>query len=217
MNKSCTLDKYQKVYIILSEIIKSPKSELEYSNVYELLIAVMLSAQCTDKRVNMITRELFKVYNKPEHFANLTIDEMEKYISSCNFYHNKAKNIISMSKMLIDKYDGIVPNTHSELIKLPGVGNKTANVVLAVGYNIPAFAVDTHVFRVCNRLGLAKSKNVEECERKITKVYPKSQWLDLHHLILLFGRYHCKAIKPMCTGCRLREYCDYVKNVKEIK
>ena len=210
MSKKYTKDMYKKVYDILSTIIVAPKSELEYSNVFELLIAVMLSAQCTDKRVNMITRKLFSVYKTPSDYAGLSIEELEKYISSCNFYHNKAKNIISMSRVLLDEFGGEVPSNHSDLVKLPGVGNKTANVVLAVGFNIPAFAVDTHVFRVCNRLGLAPSKNVVECEKIMTKVYPKELWLDMHHLILLFGRYHCKAIKPSCDGCKLREYCKYI-------
>ena len=215
MSKKYTKKMYNEVYEILSSIIDAPKSELEYSNVFELLIAVMLSAQCTDKRVNVITRELFKVYKTPKDYANLQVEELEKYISSCNFYHNKAKNIINMSKTLVSEYNGQVPCNHSDLVKLSGVGNKTANVVLAVGFNIPAFAVDTHVFRVCNRLGLTDAKNVVECEKTITSIYPKSQWLDLHHLILLFGRYYCKAIKPSCDGCKLREYCKYIKSKEE--
>ena len=175
----------------------------------------MLSAQCTDKRVNIITDKLFKIYNTPSDFASLSVEELEKYISSCNFYHNKAKNIISMSKMLLDKFDGIVPSNHNDLVKLPGVGNKTANVMLTVAFNVPAFPVDTHVFRVCNRIGLTKAKNVLECEKKITSIYPKEVWGKLHHLILLFGRYYCKAIKPQCKDCVLSSYCKYIKNTKE--
>jgi endonuclease-3 len=163
----------------------------------------------------MITRKLFSVYKTPADYASLTIDELEKYISSCNFYHNKAKNIIGMSRVLLDKFHGEVPSNHSDLLSLPGVGNKTANVVLAVGFGVPAFAVDTHVFRVCNRLGLTKAKNVLECEKKITAIYPKEVWGKLHHLILLFGRYYCKAIKPQCKDCVLSSYCKYIKNTKE--
>lgn len=120
-----------------------------------------------------------------------------------------------MSKMLIKDFGGVVPNTHADLVKLPGVGNKTANVMLTVAFNVPAFPVDTHVFRVCNRLGLTKAKNVLECEKKITTIYPKEVWGKLHHLILLFGRYYCKAIKPQCKDCVLSSYCKYIKNTKE--
>ena len=215
MSKKVLEEKYRNVYTILDNLIKEPVTELNYSSEFELLIAVMLSAQCTDKRVNIITDKLFKVYNTPYQYANLTIEELEKYISSCNFYHNKAKNIISMSKMLVSDYNGVVPSNHKDLVKLPGVGNKTANVMLAVAFNIPAFPVDTHVFRVCNRLGLTKASNVLECEKKMTSIYPKEVWGKLHHLILLFGRYYCKAIKPACQDCVLSSYCKYIKNAKE--
>ena len=215
MNKNVLEDKYKNIYDILDKLITDPVTELHYSNEFELLIAVMLSAQCTDKRVNIITDKLFKIYNTPEDFANLSVEELEKHIASCNFYHNKAKNIISMSSMLIKDFGGVVPNTHDELVKLPGVGNKTANVMLTVAFNVPAFPVDTHVFRVCNRLGLSKAKNVLECEKKITSIYSKEVWGKLHHLILLFGRYYCKAIKPQCKDCVLSSYCKYIKNTKE--
>lgn len=202
-----------KIYELLNDFIKNPVSELEYSSNFELLVAVMLSAQCTDKRVNLVTRELFKKYNQPKQFANLNVAELEKLIHPCGFYHNKAKNIIASAKKICDEFNGEVPSDFSSLVSLPGVGRKTANVMLIVAFNTPAIPVDTHIFRVSNRLGLTNAKTETECEEQLTKLYKQNKdlWGKLHHLILLFGRYNCKAIKPNCEGCILSEYCKHYK------
>ncbi len=198
-----------KIYELLNDFIKNPVSELEYSSNFELLVAVMLSAQCTDKRVNIVTRELFKKYNTAKQFANLDVLELENLIHPCGFYHNKAKNIIASAKKICDEFNGEVPSDFNSLVSLPGVGRKTANVMLIVAFNKPAIPVDTHIFRVSNRLGLTNAKTETECEEQLTKLYKdnKELWGKLHHLILLFGRYNCKAIKPNCEGCILSDYC----------
>lgn len=196
----------------LREIIPNPVSELEFSNNFELLVAVMLSAQCTDKRVNIVTRELFKKYKTPYDFADLQYSQLEEMIKSCNYYKNKAKNIIDASKILVEKFAGDVPSDHSDLVSLPGVGNKTANVVQAVGFNIQAFAVDTHILRVSNRLGLASTDNPNKCENSLKEVFKDIDFCEMHHLLLLFGRYFCTARNPKCENCKLKEVCDYIKN-----
>ncbi len=195
------------IFDILNNLIPEPKSELEYSNEFELLIAVMLSAQCTDKRVNIITRELFKVYKSPEDFSVLSIEELEKYIKSCNYYHNKAKNIITASKQIVEDFGGKVPTSHEELVTLAGVGNKTANVVQAVAFGHQAFPVDTHILRVSNRLGFVDTKNPNICERELKVKFDGFDYGKLHHLLLLFGRYYCTARNPKCDGCVLRTQC----------
>lgn len=191
----------------LDSIIVEPKSELQYTSTFELLIAVMLSAQCTDKRVNIITSRLFRDYNRPEQYASMTCEELEKYISSCTYYHNKARNIINASKDIVERFGGEVPSSHAELISLAGVGNKTANVVQAVAFGQQAFAVDTHILRVSNRLGLVKTKNPDICERALKEFYIGKQYNKMHHLMLLFGRYYCTARSPKCDGCKFSEYC----------
>lgn len=195
------------VFDVLDKLIPEPKSELEYSNEFELLIAVMLSAQCTDKRVNIITRELFKVYKTPEDFASLSIEELEKYIKSCNYYHNKAKNIITASRQLVENFGGKVPTSHEELITLAGVGNKTANVVQAVAFGHQALPVDTHILRVSNRLGFVDTKNSNICERELKIRFDGMDYGKLHHLLLLFGRYYCTARNPKCYSCVLKDKC----------
>lgn len=195
------------IFDILDKLIPNPESELEYSNEFELLVAVMLSAQCTDKRVNIITRELFKVYKTPEDFAGLTIEELEKYIKSCNYYHNKAKNIINASKQIVESFGGKVPVTHEDLITLAGVGNKTANVVQAVAFGHQALPVDTHILRVSNRLGFVNTKNPDICERELKVIFEGLDYGKLHHLLLLFGRYYCTARNPKCEGCVLKDKC----------
>lgn len=195
------------VFDILDKLIPEPKSELEYSNEFELLVAVMLSAQCTDKRVNIITRELFKVYKTPEDFANLSIEELEKYIKSCNYYHNKAKNIITASRQIVENFGGKVPTSHEDLITLAGVGNKTANVVQAVAFGHQALPVDTHILRVSNRLGFVDTKNPNICERELKAMFDGLDYGKLHHLMLLFGRYYCTARNPKCDGCVLKDKC----------
>lgn len=199
----------------LSLIIDNPKSELEFSNEFELLIAVILSAQCTDKRVNMVTSSLFKKYKTPYDFSALTCSDLEKEISSINYYRNKAKNIISACKTIVEKYNGQVPNSHKDLMTLSGVGNKTANVVLTVGFGIPAIPVDTHVLRVSNRLGLVDTKNPTICENELKKYILDSKDYGLmHHLLLLFGRYTCTARNPKCKDCVLKDMCKFIK-IKE--
>ena len=203
-----------KIIIYLRELIPNPKSELEYSNNFELLIAVMLSAQCTDKRVNMVTRELFKKYKTPKDFALLKVEELEEKIKSCNYYRNKAKNIIEASKLLLEKFNSIVPSDHEQLMLLPGVGNKTANVVQAVGFNLQAFAVDTHILRVSNRLGIIKTNNPTKCEERLKEVFKEGDFCEIHHLMLLFGRYYCTARNPKCTECGFVNNCNYYKENK---
>ena len=199
----------QEIYSILAKLIDSPKSELEFSNEFELLVAVMLSAQCTDKRVNIVTRELFKKYKTPKDFAKLTIDELEKYIKSCNYYHNKAKNIIQASRDIVEKFDGKVPSDHDDLTSLAGVGNKTANVVQVVGFGIQALPVDTHILRVSNRLGFVDTRNPNICEKKLKEIFVDLDYGQVHHLLLLFGRYYCMSRNPKCENCALEKYCKH--------
>lgn len=195
------------IFKLLSTIIQDPKCELNFHNNFELLIAVMLSAQCTDKRVNLVTHNLFKKYKTPKDFSNLKQEELEKEIYSCGFYHNKAKNIISMSKDLIKKYNGNVPNNREELESLSGVGRKTANVVLNVGFNQNTIAVDTHVLRVSKRLQLTNSNNPLIVEQDLMKGFNEKDWGKLHHILILFGRYFCKSQNPKCEECALKKYC----------
>lgn len=207
MNKKTAL----KIYEILDNHIPNPKSELNYSNTFELLVAVILSAQCTDKRVNLVTAELFKRYNKPKHFATMSQEELERLIFSTGFYKNKAKSIILSSQKILSEFNGQVPNNLNDLMSLPGVGKKTANVILIVGFNTPAIPVDTHVFRVSNRIGLVKAKNVVATEMQLEKLYDKKYYAKLHHLLILHGRYTCVARKPKCEVCPVRDYCEYYK------
>lgn len=196
----------------LSNLIDNPVSELEFDNEFELLVAVMLSAQCTDKRVNIITKELFKKYKTPKDFANLLPETLEKYIKSCNYYHNKAKNIILSSKKIVEDFDGQVPNNYDDLVSLPGVGNKTANVMLVVGFDKSALPVDTHVLRVSNRLGLVDTNNPTICENHLKEYFDKEDYGVVHHLLLLFGRYYCVARNPKCKDCILKDMCIFCKN-----
>lgn len=185
--------------------------ELEYSTPFELLVAVILSAQCTDKRVNIATRELFKVYNTAEQFASLTLEDLKPYIFSCGFYNNKGTNIINMSRSLMERFGGEVPKSFEELTSLAGVGRKTASVVLSVAFDIPAMPVDTHVFRVSRRIGLADGETVEKVEQELMKAFPKEDWNALHHTLIFQGRYVCKSQKPDCEHCLVKEECRYYK------
>jgi len=199
----------REIYNILNAKFESPECELNFNSTFELLVAVILSAQCTDKRVNLVTEKLFKLYNTPEDFAKLENSKLEKLIYSCGFYKNKAKNIINMSKSLIERFNGIVPSTLEELESLDGVGRKTANVVLSVAYNKNAIAVDTHVFRVSRRLNLSKSNNVLGVEKDLMKAFDENLWGRLHHMLVLFGRYTCKSQNPKCESCELYNFCKY--------
>ncbi len=201
----------------LEKMYPDADTELKFNSEYELLVAVMLSAQCTDKRVNQVTEKLFKEHNTPEKMLTLTQEELEQKIFSCGFYKNKAKNILATSRTLIEKYDGKVPADLKELQSLDGVGRKTANVVAAVAFNIPAIAVDTHVFRVANRIGLTNAKNELNTELQLQKAIPKEKWLRVHHLIIWHGRRCCDARKPKCDNCLLQEECKYFACLPKIK
>lgn len=193
----------------LDYLFPEVECELKFNSTYELLVAVILSAQCTDKRVNVVTNELFKEYNAPEKMLKLTQEELEQKIHSCGFYHNKAKNILSMSKDLIDKFGGEVPNDLDKLQTLAGVGRKTANVVYSEAFKGDAIAVDTHVLRVSNRLGLVKTDNPLKCELALMDIFDKDKWGKLHLQLVHFGRYVCKAIKPQCDNCLFKDKCQY--------
>lgn len=182
--------------------------ELNHSNPFELLIAVVLSAQTTDAMVNRVTEKLFQKYKKPEDYINVPLEELQNDIRKIGLYRNKAKNIQKLCKMLIDKYNGEVPQSREELMELPGVGRKTANVVMSVAFGIPAIAVDTHVERVSKRLGICRWKDsVLEVEKTLMKKVPKEEWSITHHRMIFFGRYHCKAQNPNCHECPLLSLC----------
>lgn len=200
------------VYEKLATMHPNAGCELSYSTPFELLVAVILSAQCTDARVNKVTDVLFKVYNTPQQFASLTLEELAPYIYSCGFYNNKGKNIIAMSRELCDKYDGEVPEDFDKLTALAGVGRKTASVVTAVAFHRPAVPVDTHVNRVSHRIGISDGKTVEDVERDIKALYPAEQWNDLHHYLIFHGRYVCHSRAPECDKCALADQCQYYKN-----
>ncbi|GMG96374.1 endonuclease III [Tepidimicrobium xylanilyticum] len=204
-------EEIKKVIDILMELYPDAKAELNYSNPFELLIATILSAQCTDVQVNRTTEKLFKELKTPEDYLKLTDEELGERIRSCGFYKTKSKNILSTCRLLIEKFNGQVPNTIEELMTLPGVGRKTANVVLSNAFSIPAIAVDTHVFRVSNRIGLADSDNVLETEKDLMNNIDKSMWSKAHHLLIFHGRRICKARKPLCQKCPLTDYCIYYK------
>ena len=197
------------VLIILSEVYEGATCGLNFNSPFELLISTILSAQCTDERVNLVTKELYKEYNTPEAIVTLSEEELGEKIRSCGFYKNKSKNILGCCKMLLEKYHGEVPKTMEELIELPGVGRKTANVVMANVFGIPAIAVDTHVFRLSNRIGIAKGKDVEEVEQKLMKNIPKKMWSDAHHYLIWHGRKIYNARKPKCEECPIVQYCEY--------
>jgi len=193
----------------LSRVIKNPKSDLKYKNKFALLVSVVLSAQCTDVNVNKVTKNIYPKYNKPEHFAKLGRKKIEKLIKSIGLFRNKAKSVYLLSKQLIEKHNGKVPNNFDDLYALPGVGKKTASVVLNEGFGLPTIAVDTHVFRVSNRTGLAYGKNPDEVQQNLYKVVPKKYLKKAGHTILLHGRYTCKARKPLCKICVIRKYCKF--------
>ena len=198
----------------LENLYPDAKPALHYTTAYELLVAVILSAQCTDERVNKVTAVLFENYSTPQAMLTLTQKELEKYIFSCGFYRMKAEHILSASKDIIEKFDGEVPGTVEKLMSLAGVGKKTANVVYAVWFGGAAIAVDTHVFRVSNRLGLAKGKTPLEVEAGLNKAIPKEDWSKAHHWLIWHGRKVCHSQKPDCANCTLGALCDYAKKSK---
>jgi endonuclease-3 len=194
---------------LLNKSIKNPKTSLKYRNRFTLLTSVVLSAQCTDTNVNNVTKKIYQKYYQPEHFIDLGINKIKKLIKSIGLFNTKAKNIYHLSKILLDKHQGKVPDKFEELILLPGVGRKTANVVLNAVFNKPTIAVDTHVFRVGNRTGLASGKNPSQVEDQLLKILPKNHIKKAHHLILLHGRYVCKARNPLCKECVINKICLY--------
>lgn len=196
------------------ELYVDPECELVFNSDYELLVAVILSAQCTDKRVNKVTAELFKDYNTAEKMITLSQEELETRIRPCGFFHNKARHILDMSHDLVSKFDGKVPSNKNDLKSLAGVGEKTANVVLSLAFKIPAIAVDTHVFRVSNRVGLASGKNVSKVQSDLEKNLPKDKWIKMHYALVLHGRYVCKSQRPLCETCELSGLCKFYKNKK---
>lgn len=202
----------QEIFTILRSLNPQPTTELNYSNGFELLTAVILSAQATDVGVNKATAKLFPIANTAQQIAALGVDGLIPYIKTIGLYQTKAKNVIAMARILVEKHNGEVPRTREELEELPGVGRKTANVVLNTLYHQPTMAVDTHIFRLANRLGIAKGKNVLEVEQKLLKVIPAEFMLDAHHWLILHGRYICKARKPECDKCPICLHCDFFMN-----
>ena len=192
---------------VLNELYPNAFCELIYHNHYELLVAIMLSAQTTDKAVNKVTPILFSNYPTIESLSNANFADVLPIIKKIGLANSKTKNIIQMAQMLEEKYQGKIPCTKEELIKLPGVGTKTANVYLAVGLGVNAFAVDTHVLRVANRLGISKSDNPLQVEKDLMSFFADENWIRLHHQFIFFGRYHCKAKNPVCDACKFNEYC----------
>ena len=193
----------------LSRVIKNPKSDLKYKNKFTLLVSVVLSAQCTDVNVNNVTKNIYPKYNKPEHFVKLGRKKIEKLIKSIGLFRNKAKSVYLLSKQLIKKHNSKIPKNFDDLYALPGVGRKTANVVLNEGFGLPTIAVDTHIFRVSNRTKLAPGKNPDQVEQALYKVVPNKYLKEAHHLLLLHGRYTCKARTPSCKTCVIIKYCKY--------
>ena len=193
----------------LEKLYPQAAPALHFNSTYELLVAVILSAQCTDERVNKVTAELFKEYNTPQKMLTLSQQELEKRIFSCGFYRNKAAHILSASRDIIEKFGGQVPSDHAALKTLAGVGQKTANVVYAVAFGGDAIAVDTHVFRVSNRLGLAHATTPEKTELQLNAAIPKDMWSRAHHWLIFHGRRVCHSQRPDCANCTLKTWCEY--------
>ncbi|QJR11642.1 Endonuclease III [Usitatibacter rugosus] len=193
----------------LAKAMPDPKSELEYSTPFELLVAVILSAQATDKGVNLATRKLFPIANTPKQLVDMGEEKLMEHIKTIGLFRMKAKNVVAMSKLLLEKHGGKVPKTRDELTELPGVGRKTANVVLNVAFGEPTMAVDTHIFRVCNRTGLAPGKDPLAVELQLEKVVPDEFRLNAHHYLILHGRYTCLARKPLCYKCPVYDECGF--------
>ncbi|MDQ0337611.1 endonuclease-3 [Caldalkalibacillus uzonensis] len=192
----------------IAEMFPDAHCELNHSNPFELTIAVMLSAQCTDQMVNKVTKDLFKKYRTPEDYVRVPLEELEQDIRQIGLYRNKAKNIKKMCQILIEKYNGEIPRSHEELMQLPGIGRKTANVIMSTAFGYPAIAVDTHVERVTKRLGICRWKDSPlQVEKTLMKKVPKEEWAITHHRLIFFGRYHCKAQNPQCEVCPLFDMC----------
>ncbi len=194
----------------IKETYPNPKIEIEFTNPFELLVGLVLSARCRDATANKITKELFKKYPTPKHMKDATIDEINELISSCSMHNNKAKALKGIAEILCEKFNCEVPNKFEELIKLPYVADKTANMVLSFGFNIPAVGVDTHVLRTANRLGISSSKNAKKVEEDIKTFCPKDDWIVFYAGLILLGRYICKAKNPLCDRCFLNDICPKI-------
>ena len=205
------MERSNRVLNVVKEMFPNASCELDYKNIYELLIAVVLSAQTTDKRVNIVTKELFKKYDTVQRLSEAKYEEVYEIVKSLGLAKTKARNIIELAKVIVNEYDSVVPNDRKSLESLPGVGRKTTNVILMEGFKIPAIAVDTHVSRVSNRLGLSKSDNVKIIEQDLMDLYEEKDWYYVHHGLLFFGRYFCLAVKPKCAECSLKDLCNYNK------
>lgn len=199
----------QKIFERFKAANPHPTTELEHSSPFELLIAVILSAQATDKGVNLATRTLFRAANTPQKMLDLGLDKLREHVKTIGLYQTKSKHIIETCRILVERHQGEVPKTRKALEALPGVGRKTANVILNTAFGVPVIAVDTHIFRVSNRTGIAPGKNVLEVEKALMKAVPEEFRHDAHHWLILHGRYVCKARKPDCPACLIREYCEY--------
>lgn len=211
MQKSITKkERYKAVINYFESAMPIAETELVYLSPYQLLVAVILSAQCTDKRVNIITPPFFKVFPDAESLSKATTEKVFELIKSCSYPNNKAKNLVGMAQTLVNEFKGVVPSDIDELQKIPGVGRKTANVIASVVFNLPAMAVDTHVFRVSNRIGLtANSRSPLETEKQLVKYIPKEKLVIAHHWLILHGRYVCVARKPKCSECGIKDFCEY--------
>jgi len=211
--KKATKKEINEIKLLFLEHYPDSLTELQYTNLYELLIAVMLSAQCTDKRVNIISPALFEKYPNPISLANADLDEVKSYLNTCSFFNNKAKNLIKMAQSVVENYAGAIPLERDELVKLAGVGQKTANVVMIEYAGANLMAVDTHVYRVAHRLGLSDAKTAIKCEEELTKKFKTNLHL-LHQAMVLFGRYTCKAVKPECEACFMIAHCKTTQTFK---
>ncbi|HBG09845.1 MAG: endonuclease III [Limnochordia bacterium] len=194
---------------ILKSMYPNARTELRHDSPFQLLVATILSAQCTDERVNQITAELFPAFPTARHLAAASFAEVANYVRSAGLWRSKTNNLLKTAQILVEKYDGEVPQTREELEALPGVGRKTANVVLANAFGIPAIAVDTHVFRVANRLGLSNGSTPLQVEQQLMEVIPEEEWISAHHWLIRHGRALCKARKPLCDRCPLQPHCRY--------
>lgn len=203
-------ERFSKVIEWFEQEMPEPNTELEFKDNFQLLVAVILSAQCTDKRVNLITPDLFRAFPTPEKLAEAEEFEVYEYIKSCSYPNNKSRSLVGMARKLVSDFDGIVPSNIDDLLSLPGVGRKTANVILSVAFDMPTMAVDTHVFRVSERIGLTtNSKNPLQTEKALVKRIPEEKIPRAHHWLILHGRYVCKARKPLCQECGLTEVCRF--------
>jgi len=197
------------IFAILKSNNPKPTTELEYQSNFELLVAVVLSAQATDVSVNKATKELYKIANTPKQILALGVTKLKTYIKNIGLYNSKAENVIKLCKLLLEKHNGEVPENREQLEGLPGVGRKTANVVLNTAFGQPTIAVDTHIYRVSNRTGIAPGKNVLEVEKRLLKFVPDEYKLNIHHWLILHGRYVCKARKPECKSCKINHLCEF--------